>query len=349
MSTNYFARTLHGLEENSWHAVREIGYSELISISHRTIEFTSEASLIDLLASHGIEDLFIHLETIERVTHERSALELLRKAVRRCNLAKAVQALQTARPIPPKPAFSITASFVGSRNYNRWELADSIRAGIPELASLPYVETKDQSAPPHDLHLRLVIEGERAILGLRASLTPLHKRTYLQTPTPGSISPVAAFLMSRLANPKAGEVVLDPLCGCGTIPIEASFCAPNLVTMGMEIDPLIAEMGQRNAAAAGTGTAIIQGDIFKSSLEPGSTDIIVCDLPWGEQTTLKNGSYNSLLVVLKRLLRSQGRMVLMSGDIEALEAAVELSKLKVQQRIDVSLHGKHPRIILSRI
>ena len=49
-----------------------------------------------------------------------------------------------------------------------------------------------------------------------------------------SLNPCIAYCLARIADPKAGQIVLDLCAGAGTIPIEGASCYPNALWIGSE-------------------------------------------------------------------------------------------------------------------
>ena len=73
-----------------------------------------------------------------------------------------------------------------------------------------------------ELDLRVLLEDDWALLGLRLGALPLHRRAYKVASRPGSLKPPVAYCLGLLAALAPGDVVLDPACGAGTILVEAA-------------------------------------------------------------------------------------------------------------------------------
>ena len=115
------------------------------------------------------------------------------------------------RPLPPEPRYSITASFVGRRNYSSDEIKRTIAEGISSI--LPWRYTADDREA--DLNLRLFIDHETAYVGVRLGEHPLHERAYKVAERPGSLKPSVAAAMLRLADVQPGQRLLDPAAAAG--------------------------------------------------------------------------------------------------------------------------------------
>ena len=172
--SSYFARTTHGLEEFTWQDIRQYAQAELKRTSHRTIEFSSAIAPEQFLHLRSAEDLFAYAGNFNDIGHERSALALIRSQVKKMKIEASLKLIKQAREISNSPSYSISASFVGSRNYNRWEIAEAVKAALPQ--SWRYIENREQSTPAHDINVRVVLEEKNGILGLRLADSPLYKR-----------------------------------------------------------------------------------------------------------------------------------------------------------------------------
>ena len=67
--------------------------------------------------------------------------------------------------------------------------------------------------------------------------------------TIGRLRSTTAYLMLKLAHPKPGEVLIDPMCGVGTVPLEASAVWPALHVLGGDAHARSAAQAAANSAA----------------------------------------------------------------------------------------------------
>ncbi|RLE59632.1 MAG: hypothetical protein DRJ35_05355, partial [Thermoprotei archaeon] len=73
-----------------------------------------------------------------------------------------------------------------------------------------------------DLNVIVDVIGKKVFVGLQLTKGSLHKRFERKFDHPAAIKAPLAYAMLRLANLRKKEVLLDPFCGGGTIPIEAA-------------------------------------------------------------------------------------------------------------------------------
>ncbi|ETN69218.1 hypothetical protein NECAME_05323 [Necator americanus] len=138
----------------------------------------------------------------------------------------------------------------------------------------------------------------------------------------------------------AGDVIVDPMCGGGSIPLEGALAFPGCLFIGADIHPkalerCIENMGiDGNLTFSGTPSAsevnceeqllqvasevaFLKCDAVELPFRESSVDAIVTDLPFGK----KIGSivdnrilYPRLLVEWERVVKPSGRLVVMTHD-----------------------------------
>ncbi len=126
-------------------------------------------------------------------------------------------------------SFAIDCSAKGERfcnsDYAALKLKDALCDSFRRISGArPDVDTENPS-----IRINLRIEGERAIVSVDLSGESLHRRAYRKTATLATLKEnVAAAVLSRAGweeIAKAGGFFFDPMCGSGTLPIEAALMA----------------------------------------------------------------------------------------------------------------------------
>lgn len=179
----------------------------------------------------------------------------------------------------------------------------------------------DVTAP--DLRLNLHIHRDRAVLSLDSSGTSLHRRGYRPAMGTAPLKETLAAGLLALADYSPDLPFLDPLCGSGTLPIEAAMqsakVAPGLfrdrfafeswrdfdATLwaqmrqeaeaaqlaelpayvgGSDRDSEVLEQARVNAAGCGLGDRLDFRQIDVRDLEaPSDRGILICNPPYGER------------------------------------------------------------------
>ncbi|MEK7866231.1 MAG: THUMP domain-containing protein [Planctomycetota bacterium] len=115
----------------------------------------------------------------------------------------------------------LTGSKLRHTSYASLKVKDAIVDQFREkTGSRPDVDTQ---AP--DLPLHLFIGGERMTLSRDTSGTTLHKRGYREAMVKSPLNEALAAGIVHLTRWDRGSSLADPMCGSGTIPIEAAMIA----------------------------------------------------------------------------------------------------------------------------
>src|SRR6266542_1820577 len=173
MSAKLFFLTTRGLESLSANEIAELPAVTIGRIGYRRITASCAGSLAPLLNLRTVDDIFLDLASWRNVGRPRQTLALLRDLSSRLDLRAAAAKLTRLRVVPRAPAFSVTASFVGKRNYGAEEIKSAVSEGVMIRHDWRY--TNDDAA---DLNVRVFIERETAFVGLRLGRRPLHEREY---------------------------------------------------------------------------------------------------------------------------------------------------------------------------
>jgi 23S rRNA G2445 N2-methylase RlmL len=335
-----FALTTRGLEAVSAEEMAALPGVTVDRIAYRRVAATCAGPLASLLGLRTVDDVFLDVATWSDVGRPRSALTRLGELSARLDLHEAAALCASVRPIPRSPAFSVTANFVGQRNYSTHEIKQACAEGIGGSHHWPYAP--DDAAA--DLNVRVFIEHDTAFVGLRLGRYPLHRRPYKQVHVPGSLKPPVAAALLRLAGLTPGARVLDPCCGAGTIVVEAAL--GGAVALGGDRDPVAIAAAQANARSAGiTARLLLRWDAQRLPLADASVERIVSNLPWGravEVDTALASFYQQVCSEMRRVVAPGGRMVVLTN----APHLVHPGGLRCEQRLEISLFGQTPTVMV---
>ena len=220
MPVSVLARTLRGIEWIARDEVRTRLGVERIELGHRELRFTLPELGPEVLELGTVDDVFVVLAEVDGVSRRRESLRRL---------------ASLSLDLRNETTFDVTASFLGKRNYSRFELEDAL------AGSLGATRVQRDGA----VSLRIHVVGDVATVAARLADRPLHRRPYRSATVRGSLHPPLARALALLA----GESFVDPFCGAGTLPIEGAFAG--LRACGSDKDPRAVEAARRNARAAG--------------------------------------------------------------------------------------------------
>lgn len=125
-------------------------------------------------------------------------------------------------------SFSIDATINSERFKHSQFMTLKMKDAIVDFFKMKYSTRPDVDTQSPDIKLHLHIDRELICISLDSSGDPLFKRGYRKEQHQAPINEVLASGMLQLANWDGKGNFLDPMCGSGTILIEAAMIAMNL-------------------------------------------------------------------------------------------------------------------------
>ncbi|XP_047473862.1 uncharacterized protein LOC125028537 isoform X1 [Penaeus chinensis] len=148
--------------------------------------------------------------------------------------------------------------------------------------------------------------------GVSISRESLSLRPYIPHIT---LRSTVAYLMARLAQVPQGGVVLDPMCGGGTILLEMAKCFKAGLVIGGDISQEQLKVSRCNLQGVGVPFSLLRMDAVAMPLTSRSVSAVVCDVPFGQKHQLKDDDESAMLRGLlgecQRVLKCGGRLVLL--------------------------------------
>ena len=178
-----------------------------------------------------------------------------------------------------------------------------------------------------DIHVVLNINGRAATVLLSLTDRSQHIRNISHF-GPTCLRSTVCYGLLRLAELQAGDIVLDPMCGGGSISIEGSLDWPSTFHIAGDVHGLAVPRARANVdGLQETSTAdVLRWDVTCLPLRGASIDVVVTDLPFGK----RSGSHLSNRILYPQALREMGRVVrpetgravLLTADYKTLNQAV---------------------------
>lgn len=230
----------------------------------------------------------------------------------------------------------VSASRKGKHTYSRFDISNlALNVLIKKFGFI------EGSSKDYDIALRLDVFNDSCNVFIQYTDASFKFRGTNNNFVPGGLRPTIAYGLLLIAGIKKDDVFLDPFCGSGTIAIErANFSARKIYAS--DIDSEVIAFARENAPS---NVHIYLEDATKLSFKDKFIDVIVSNIPWGKQVKVDNISllYNKFLKEAKRVLKDNGRMVLLTDKDELLKEATSLN-FNVKVITTLSLHGLHPKV-----
>jgi putative N6-adenine-specific DNA methylase len=212
---NFVAKTLYGLEQVLADELSGLGAKNIV-IANRAVLFCGDLTLLYKVNYLSRTALSVLLPVKEFWIN--SADDLYRKCMEiRWDKLMDVNNTFSIAPVVQSKLFNHTG-------YAGLKLKDAVADYFRDITGRrPNVNSADP-----DILINLHISNNKVTVSLDSSVIPLYKRGYRQDQTTAPLNEVLAAGMLLISGWNASTNLIDPMCGSGTIPVEAGLIASNV-------------------------------------------------------------------------------------------------------------------------
>ncbi|MCL2873706.1 MAG: class I SAM-dependent RNA methyltransferase [Defluviitaleaceae bacterium] len=305
---NYIATSTFGLEASVKREVTKLGY-EITSVSDGRIDFSGDLA--------AIAEANLWLRCADRVllnVGEFTALTF-------DELFEGTKALAWEKWITKDAKFTVTGKSVKSKLFSVSDCQAIVKKAVVERLKKTYhVDWFEETGPEYKIQVGLL--RDKVTLTIDTTGPGLHKRGYREHHAEAPIKETLAAALIELSYFRKDRILLDPMCGSGTIPIEAALMARNIAPgikrrfvsetwdqidkniwktarekakdsidkstkiqiYGSDIDGRAGVLAMHNAKRAGVADCItFDVKDLKDVTLPGNYGIAICNPPYGER------------------------------------------------------------------
>ncbi|XP_031143599.1 THUMP domain-containing protein 3 [Sander lucioperca] len=187
-----------------------------------------------------------------------------------------------------------------------------------------------------DIEVLLNIHNEEVVIGIALTEESLHRRNISHF-GPTTLRSTLCYGMLRLCKPQASDVILDPMCGTGAIPLEgaiefnSSFYVAgdnNDMAVNRTVNNICHIQKRRAIKGSASGLPIdtVRWDLCNLPIRTGSVDIIITDMPFGKRMGSRKKNWDLYPSCLREMARvctpGSGKAVLLTQDKKCLAKAI---------------------------
>jgi 23S rRNA G2445 N2-methylase RlmL len=274
----------------------------------------------------NIEELTLKLQNISSVCEWNKGLNAWIQAFnyKKCDLKTMLDKSITSKEI--KPSFRVTCNRTGDQHFFTSQECAALFGSIINETFQWTVSLKD-----YDIEVVLNIKDKNFYVCLSLTRESLHHRNLISF-GPTSLRATIAYNMLRLADIKSGDIVCDPMCGSGALPIECQANWKQTFNIAGDNHPMAIERTQTNCLKDNSRIDIFQLDIKSLPFRNDSIDVFITDLPFGKRLGSKHDNktlYPALLKEMTRCIKaSTGRMILLTQDKKNMNFALGNHNIK---------------------
>ena len=315
------AKTFMGLEDVLAEELTQLGANNIVK-GRRMVAFTGDKEML-YRANFHLRTAIRILKPIAHF-HARSADDVY----------EGVRAIDWSQLIARGKTFAVDSVVYSEEFRNSRFVTYKVKDAIVDQLRECTGERPNISVSNPDLRLNIHIAEDRATLSLDSSGESLHRRGYRQESVEAPLNEVLAAAIVLMTGWRGESDFIDPMCGSGTLPIEAALIARNIAPgvfrkeyafekwadfdrdlfdaiynddsaerpfdhhiYGYDTDMKAVNTASFNVRAAGLSKDItIEQRDFKDFTNPGKPSIIVTNPPYGERITTPNllGTYKMI-------------------------------------------------------
>ena len=205
-----------GVEKMLAREIKNLGY-EIIKTEDGRVTYKTD--------EYGIAKSNMYLRCAERVhlkvaEFEARSFDELFEETKRINWAKY---------IPFGAQFPISkASSIKSKLYSTPDIQSIVKKAVVESLKKSYLETGLLKEDKEKYPIYVFIHKDKVTLTIDTSGTALHKRGYRERASKAPIRETLAAAIMELVPWRPGRTLVDPMCGSGTLLIEAAMKGINM-------------------------------------------------------------------------------------------------------------------------
>ncbi len=214
-SFEMIAKTFYGLEEVLAEEIINLGGDD-VEIGRRAVFFKGDKKMM--------YKANLHLRTALRVLKPIKAF----KAKNADEIYETLRKFDWEEYMDVKQTFTVDTVLFSDIFKNSQYLTYRVKDAIADSFNAKYGKRPSVRLVNPDIYVHLHISNDMCTLCMDSSGESLHKRGYRVDQTEAPLNEVLAAGMLLLAGWKGQTNFIDPMCGSGTLPIEAALIALNI-------------------------------------------------------------------------------------------------------------------------
>jgi tRNA (guanine6-N2)-methyltransferase len=349
MTQLYYAMTMPGAETLAYSEIHtRVPEAELVKFARGVVLFRVQSAARELLKLRTVEDVYLTLAHITGLGRQgRDALRVLHSATIHADVATALDTWSRFRHSRPPATWRVVSQKEGTHEFRRMDAGQAVTDALKRTLPRHMRHVNDDA----DIEFWLWLHGSEALVGVRLSDAGMRHRHYKRAHLPASLRPTVAAAMSWLASPTDQDIVLDPLCGAGTLIIERALMAPWQRALGGDIQPSAVEHARRNANAASIIADWRVWDARSLPLDAASVTRVLTNLPFGKQIGTHEANvqlYAALAHEFQRVLSLDGSLVTLTSEDQLWDMTLRDHGWKVTKKVVIVILGQPASIFVAR-
>jgi tRNA (guanine6-N2)-methyltransferase len=304
-----------------------------------------------LIRVRTAEDVFALVAYRTGLGDSPKSLEKVREVAREAPYVDAAIAARV-RLVPGSRAgrrlgFRVVTRLAGEHQFRRIDFQRAVERGIAGRRDHSWRLVKEGA----DVEFWATLLDEEIFLAIRLSDDRMRHREYKVAHRPGSLRPSVAAALDWLSRPGAGDVVVDPMCGAGTILIERAHLGRYAMLTGYDRDSDAIAAARLNIGPRYRPLGLGVADAARLPMRNGAASHLITNLPWGSRFGSHQDNrqlYPLLIEEFARVVRPGGRLVMLTAERALMRGVLERSALRVESVMRVVILGAPAAVYICR-
>jgi tRNA (guanine6-N2)-methyltransferase len=344
---SFYLMTMPGLETLAFSELRaQVPDAELVKFARGIALFRTATEPGVLLDLRTVEDVFSTLVHVTGLGQRSEALRVLHSATLQADISTALTQWKHVHGGAFARTWRVVSQMTGTHAFRRVDAGQAVADALHKVLPRAMRQVGDDA----DVEVWLWIHGSEVLIGLRLSDATMRHRTYKREHLPASLRPTVAAAMAWLSQPTPDDIVLDPLCGAGTLLIERAMLGPYDRLIGGDIQGEAVAMAKRNARVAEVMASWRTWDARELPLPDGSVTRILTNLPFGKQLSTRAeipALYKALLGSFERVLAPAGLLVTLTSEDRVWETLLHERSWKIARKVVCVILGQPASIFVA--
>lgn len=160
----------------------------------------------------------------------------------------------------------------------------------------------------------------------------------------GELRPEIAYLICCYADLNQDDVVAEPFCGYGSIPVQLikKFRFQKLFASDIDKEKISINMQKKQLKDNPQIDLSVNDAFVLPQIIDRSVDVVITDPPWGyfEQIDDIGEFYKKMFTSFKRILKENGRMIILSARKDEIEKAALEMNVQILSSLHTLVNGK---------
>ena len=244
--------------------------------------------------------------------------------------------------------YRVVARMAGEHPFRRVDLQHAVERGIGERDDHVWHPGGEDA----DVEFWVTMFPGELLLTMRLSDERLRHREYKVAHLPGSLRPSVAAALGWLSEPADDDIVLDPMCGAGTVLIERAHLGRYAKLIGGDSNPAMLEAARENVGPRYKPIELNSWDATKIALGDASVTKVITNLAW----EMRHGShaenrrlYPYLIEEFRRVMKPGGLIVMLTAETRLMADLMSRGVFRPHKILRVSILGAPAAIYVMRV